>query len=201
MQREWASRISQFASNSCSYFKFFFSWSSNILVFLGRLFLALVANLLVIIMMIGIFAFGLLLCASIILLMYDFFFSNSSGENKSTEFISTISVFIFESLSSIAKYASNFLQSISSNQYAQGILFFTILIIFFNKLLNAGFKGYVGKWEIVFEDMISRTIWAFEPIGIFQGSKDTPEHKSETDEMRERLFSKKSDMPSSSEEE
>mgnify|MGYP001182962569 CR=1 FL=1 len=196
MRNGWVSSISQFASDSKIHFKNMFNYSSNLLVFLIRLILAIVANLFMTIMMIGIFAFGLLLVASVILLMYDFFFSNSSGENRSTEFISSISTFILESLSLVTKYASNFLQSMSSNLFAQGILFFTVLILFFNKLINAGFKGYSEKWGTVYRDMISRMIWAFEPIGFFQGSKDTTEDKSETDKMRERLNPEESDVPS-----
>ena len=146
---------------------------SLFLTFILRLLYTVIVNLLTIILIFSVMTFGIVLLAAVVLLIYDFFFNKDAEENQASELISDISSNIINILGDLATFTGEFLKVISDNNFAQGLLFFTVLILFVNKLLTAGIKGFKLKSKSLYLDMVLRSRWAFEPIGWFQTAENS----------------------------
>ena len=160
----------------------------KILTFLSRLIFVSILNTLTIVLL---FSFFLLIILSILTVLSFFmdFVTNNEDSFVSNSIswitgllISTIGIvisylgkligavisFIGDTIGSAIDSIGGTIQSYSSNEYCQLSLIILILIIMLTSPTKEGLRNIKKLSNYVFQFMISMTIWAFNPIGVYK---------------------------------
>ena len=149
-----------------------FHVATTAFVFLSRLVSAAVVNSTIFLSIIGSIVILLGLVSWVYVTVIDFIAPSEAGMSESSEFLSKSLEFLLVLVGRVFEIIGSFLVNVSDMKTAQVLLLLILVMSFSGFIFEKGVQGATNLFSLIFRNMVARTVWAFNTIGLYQSHVD-----------------------------